>query len=256
MKSINYKIAFVIITVASVIVFSVIRILPYVVNQRGVSTSAQSNQMKKVLVEADIPDYELEMSQGEVDDLFGRIRRKVNAAALEIPNSLRPTQTDLSKISSAFAEFVISHRTNTRLEYINKFINEPPVELVNDDITKADVAWLRNTVWARHRDIDVDSIRVQPRFIRGLEIAGSEPKGVTYFRDLTNGKNLPIDGAGPYSAYEIFLSVVVPSIDGKVELELELGVALINDGPMGEWSAVSCEYIGVPMGIFVYTPRP
>ncbi|MBL4698658.1 MAG: hypothetical protein JKX70_07480 [Phycisphaerales bacterium] len=256
MKSINFKFALTIIAVVSVVVFSVMRVWPYVVNQRKSDINAQSKQIDRVLVGADIPDYELKMTQGEVDDLFDRIRRKVNAVALEIPNSTRPTQTDLSKISSAFADFVISHRTNTRTEYVKNYVTEPSSELVDDDIAKADLAWLRTTVWARHGNIDVDSIRVQPRFIRGREIAGSEPKGGTYFRDLANGKNLAMDGAGSYSAYEIFLSVVVPSFDGKVELELELGVTLINDGPRGGWSAVSCEYIGVPMGTFVYTPRP
>ena len=256
MKSINFKLVIAIATVLGIFAFSFVRVWPYVTNQRVSSAKVQSNRIERVIVSAVIPEHELETTQGAVDDLSDRIRRKVNAIALEIPNNTRPTRADSSLISSAYAEFVISHRTNTRTEYVKNYVTEPPSNLVDEDIAKADMAWRRSTVWARIGDIDVDSIRIQPRFIRGIEIAGSEPGGVTYFRDLANGKNLPIDGAGSYSAYEIFLSVVVPSFDGKVELELELGVTLINDGPRGEWSAVSCEYIGVPMGTFVYTPRP
>ena len=257
MKSIQIKFTLATIFLVSVVSFSIVRVWPYVVNKRSSGRSSQVEQLTKVVVNSVEPQYEIEMGAEEVIDLTDRIRRKVNASLLELPSNTRPSDGDSSAISLSFANFVTIHRAGSRLEYLENYPHErPPSALINDDTVYADQTWSHSTAWARHNDIDIDSIRVTPHFIRGQEIEYLGPKGTAYGRMLRTGKYLAIDGAGQFSAYKVYLKVTVPSYDGKELFDLELGIMMINDGPNDEWSPVSCEYLEVPMGTFIYTPRP
>lgn len=257
MKSINLKVVILLFTSAAIVAFTLVRVWPYVVHPRVSAQADQRAQVAKYVVKESVPSQETGMTDAEVDDLHDRIRRKVDAALSGLGGNVRPNNTEASRISVAYADYVVSHSAMSRTQYLENYPHdEPPDGLDANDPEQADKTWAHNTAWARNGDIDVDSIRVIPRYFRGTKIDDSGPRGVAYYRELSNGKQLAIDGAGSFSVYEVFLGVVVPSFDGKQELELELGVALINDGPQGEWSAVSCQYIGVPSGTFVYTPRP
>jgi len=257
MKSINFKVVILLFASAAVVAFALVRVWPYVAHPRGSAQADQRAQVAKYVVKESVPSHETGMTDAEVGNLYDRIRRKVDAAFSRLDGNVRPNNTEVSRISAAYADYVVSHRAMSRTQYLENYPHdEPPDGLGGDDPEQADKTWAHSTAWARNGGIDVDSIRVIPRYFRGTEVDDSGSRGVAYYRELSNGKQLAIDGPGGFSVYEVFLGVVVPSFDGKQELELELGVALINDGPQNEWSAVSCQYIGVPTGTFVYTPRP
>ncbi len=256
MKATHIKFVLAAVFMVGVGAIAVVRVMPYAVNHRSV-VSPRVKQITTIVLNGVAPQYEANMGVEEVADLVDGIHRKVNVSLKELPVGIRPSNREADRISSAFAGFVKIHRTGSRLEYLESYLHEvPPASLVNKDPVKADKSWLHSTAWARQGDVDIESIRVTPHFIRGQEIEYSGPVGNRAIRMLSQGLSLEDGKVGALSAYKIYLSVTVPSYDGKENFNLELGVMMLNDGLNGEWSPVSCEYLGVPMGTFVYTPWP
>lgn len=175
----------------------------------------------------------------------------------QLPTVQQPSDAEAASLASAYADRLLLHRTGTREEYLGRIWYKPNSLLVDDDVgDKANEYWLHNTAWARHGEIDIDSIQVIPRLIRGTWVNEETRMGGTiHHRNLADG-SIWTDATESYSVYEIVLNSTVPSFDGKEEFETQVSTAMINDGPERQWGAVAVTLIGIPTGKFAFTPRP
>ncbi|MBO6740914.1 MAG: hypothetical protein JJ916_13760 [Phycisphaerales bacterium] len=207
-------------------------------------------------VETRFEDYDDEELRGEAGTLERALRQRVQEELSELAPRQRPSETQAEAIASAFARFLVLRRTATREEYLERVVHTPSSGLTDENTQSAEQIWKYNSAWARHADIPVDSIRIEPVFVRGVPAGSFIPQGTRVTRQLGNGKALSPDTVSGHSVYKVLIDLTVPSVDASEEFDVTLGTLLINDGPRGKWSPIANEFIGVPQGKICFVPSP
>ncbi len=258
MKTSDLKLSLVLLLVGVLVVFAAWRVWPYVQNPREVKQAHVQKQLEKKIVKSVVPKYDADnLSEEDAIDLSNRLKRKIQSAMLALPDSEKINSTEVQRIAEAFSDFVLVNRFGDLNKFLSQYPHEPRSTLVQEDAKRAESAWLYSVAWARHGPIQVDTIQVVARYIRGVEKA--EPpyyKGLVQPRPLVGGGWLSVDGAKHFTAYEIRMNVLVPSLSGEEEYAVELGATVINDGAHGEWSVIETRYIGLEQGQYTTLPYP
>lgn len=256
MTRLKYRNALFAFFVLIVVAFSTYRVRPYLAGSEQGQSFAQAKQITKVVKDGKVPEYDIQMSPTDTEDLKSRIHRKVLAAFQLLAATEVPSKPEQEFFSKAFADYVVLNRTGTREEYLASYFFEHPNDLTMEDSNKADAYWIRRTAWARHSPINIESMRLIPRYINGSEINKSPVKGSSFGRTLADGSRNPSEGTSGYWAYEVVFDATVPSYDAREEFSVEIGIMLTNDGPRRAWSVSECRAGGVPDGKVVFSPRP
>lgn len=239
--------------VLGVIAVAALQLRRYFVNTR---TDPWASLIREMTVKTRFKDYDEGPLRSEADTLERALRNKVQQELNGLVPSQRPSDIQAEEIASAFARFLVLRRTATREEYIDEVAPDPSSGLTDEDTQSAEQVWKYNSAWARHAGIPVDSLRVEPVFVRGMPAGDFDPQGTRVLRRLNNGKMLSPDTVAGYTVYKIFIDMTVPSVDASEEFDITLGTMLINDGPRGEWSPIANEFIGVPQGKVCFIPSP
>ena len=256
MKRFEYRVALLASLVLIVIAFSAYRIRPYLSGSGHSPNATQAKEITRVVKDGKIPDYDIQMSSDDKENLSIRIRRKVSAAFQALPTTEIPSKHEQESFSKAIADYVVLNRSGTREEYLASYLFEYPNDLVMEDENKADAYWIRRTAWARHSPINIESMRLITRYVNGNAINKSPVKGSSFGRTLADGSRNPSEGTSGYWAYEVVFDATVPSYDAREEFSVEIGIMLTNDGPRRAWSVSECRAGGVPDGKVVFSPRP
>ncbi len=260
MPSVKQTIPF--LAVAVLIGFAVIRVAPFLKNSRSdsiVTLSSSGLALESIKIKTVVPEYNLELLKSQSVDLKNEIKQAVIESTRQSSSSQRLRPADIERFASAYASFVMISRTGSRhelIDYYNENMLVIPKQLKYEDEEKSDRIWLSSTAWARHANIQVGTIRVSPIAINGDKIAESGFKSGFMMRELRSGGLMRMNGPGKYSAFEVFLNCVVPSLDGKDEFSLVLILTMVNDGIENQWSVLESGFNGLPQGQFVQAPYP
>jgi len=260
-KNMNYKTILIVSGVVVAVGVAAVRVAPYVANSRESPRAVlpgSSVEIKSIILESNIPEYDTVALRNNIDTLRYPVVKSVKSALNQLPSSQRPSQADVDGVSTAFADYILLYRAGTREEFVLHYQQHGfgvPKSL-EETHKNADEAWTGSAVWAKHKPLQLETVKVMARFINGRPINSSNPTVSKRMRPLRTGGHLVIDGPQQYSVYEIQMDTIVPTIDGKKELQLKLVLGMINDGIEGEWSVLETGFEGLQPGEFVYSPYP
>lgn len=244
------------ITTLVVVVIAIVRVNAHfgVIGQNG--NNEQIDQIQKVVVRAEVPDHQVHDDPAEIERLRAKIVRRVKDSFGQLSHAFQVNASEVDRMSTAVAQYMLLHRYGTRKEYLEHYPLEPlPGDLTEDKGENAERAWAYRTEWARYDSLRVDTIKIRPFYIHGHKEYDRENVAAVS-RELSDGSSLLSSGAGDWSVYAVSIDVTIPSFDRTAELDTRFDVFFSNDAPNGAWSAVACQYVGVPAGVFVYIPRP
>ncbi len=250
------KIAIALLFVGAVVIFATVRVVGFVHNPRKKSAANSQSQ----IIETRTQNYDQNLLHEGLEDFVSALIERVRVSFGMLQVGQQPTAGDAQQIAEAFGEFVRLHRVGTReefLEYRNRRGLPTQVALQKEDIQSAERTWKSSSAWAKHTDIDTGSIEVIPRVVNGqINQTNVEELKFTRPREIRTGGWLSRGDTGGFSAYELRLPIVVPSVDAKEDLPIEMGFVFIDDGKNGEWSVVEVRTYRVPQGKYVFTPYP
>lgn len=255
MSKLSPGVVFASVAAVVLVVVAIARVYPHVRVVERTGDSGQVDRIEKVVVHADVPDLEVVSDSVEIEQLRAGITRRVRDAWGRLSDVHRLGGGEIDRLSDAMARYVLSHRYSTREEYLEHYPFDAPGDLADDKGENADRAWAYQTEWARYDSVRAETIDVRPFYIRGQRVSEREDVAAVS-RRLSDGTSLLSSGAGDWSVYVVSIDVSVPSFDRRVELDVRLDIFFANDAPDGEWSAVVCQYVGAPNGVFLYIPRP
>ncbi len=181
-KRFEYRVVLLASLVLIVIAFSAYRVRPYLKSSKHGPNTTQAKEITRVVKDGKVPDYDIQASSDDKENLSIRIRRKVSAAFQALPTKEIPSKHEQELFSKAIADYVVLSRLGTREEYLASYLFEHPNDLVMEDANKADAYWVRRSAWARHSSINIESMRLITRYINGNAINKSPVKGSAFGR--------------------------------------------------------------------------
>ena len=248
------KISLLIVLFSVMVVVAAVRVMPYINNPRKTKLIATTNT--HVVDQKYSKDTLLE----GIDTLKLQLADRVIDVLRNLPADQRPTKDQRIHIATSITDFVVLSRTASRTQWVEHYQNlglDPSAQMVKDDLAISDKIWSHSTPWARHAEIDPSEIRVEYLYKNFSKIQDL-PRvfGMYRARPFYSQKQDPNQNSRRFSAYEIFVPVIVPTIDAKDEYPLELGLIVLNDGPDGQWSVARTRFTGLPNGAICYVPYP
>jgi len=251
-QAIKISLLIVLLSVAAVV--AAVRVMPYINSPRKTKTS--TTVYARVIGQ----DYSEDKLREGADKLATGLNSRVTEVLHNLPADQRPTKDQRIQIAASITGFVVLSRTASRAQWVEHYQSlglDPPAQMVKEDLAISDKIWSHSTPWARHAEIDPSEIRVEPLY-RNYTTIQDLPQvfGMYRARPFYSQKNDPSQNSRRFSAYEIFIPVIVPTIDAKDEYPLELGLIVLNDGPDGQWSVARTRFTGLPNGAICYVPYP
>lgn len=247
------------IAVVCVFTLSAFRVAPYLSSGRKAPSEDRNKAVTRVISNVDIPEYnDMELSSG-IEALCEAVGRQVRRSLLDLRGEIRPRDMDATMIAEAFAAYYRVNRTATIKEAVESYRLRgvsPHYLLVQDDSTRVSNAWALSTAWARKSVIDTESIRVVPLYKHGEKIDSPMALGQPVeSRVLSSGGALSFDPHS-FSAYAIIVKTIVPALDGSMDVEVEIGIAVANDRPGGRWDVAETFWHQVPQDAYLMLPLP
>ncbi len=216
-------------------------------------------EMLRAAQNASVPHYQNELQDIEADVIRGRAIEAARASLLSLDQRFRPTVQEAEAIATVFADFFLLNRTGVADDAIRRYSQRRmplPRQLQNEDPEKRNISWAYSTAWARHRDIDWESVTTEAKYLRGNYV-GQPYAGATTSssRPLRVGGNI-WDIPHAHTAYDITLRASAPNIDQSSVVDLYVHVTVVNDRPGGGWDVIQASYSNMPPGKVVLPPFP
>lgn len=257
MKSEVIKVGLIAGGVVLILIISVSRVLPYLKNQRNPNDTIGQRQMAQVVTDLKTPQYNPDQLSAGIDELRERLIRKAQAALLALPPGDRPRADAASEIAAVFADFVVLNRAGDLEQATQSYASRGlplPDELARIP-DKAEELWQFATAWARHAQIDPESIRAGVYFLNGQRRRPGFSGAPISSRQLRSGTWIVQDGHDR-TAYDMIIRVTVPNLDGKSEHPVDIYIVIVNDRPGGGWDVVQTTWNGLPPGKLFIPPFP
>jgi len=205
------------------------------------------------------PEYDGPSPATDIEGLRGRAAEAVRASLLTLPHGERPSDRDATSIARVFADFLVLNRTGSPEHALESYRSrglEAPRQLRNPDPESRMRSWAYSTAWARHAEIELDTVETQLAYLRGQRIGLSPPGAViAASRPLRTGGEI-FNTEHSLTGYEVMITVVAPNIDRIGEVELVIRVTIVNDGIQGVWDVIQAACTRVPAGKVVLPPLP
>lgn len=243
----------------AVCVFAAVRVWPYVRGNPDPEDTPERRALIRTLKNGVLPEYDESELAGDVESIMERIRQKTYIELTRLPPGHRPSDQDARNIASVFSEFVGLNRSGSLEDAIERYRSrsiEPNPVLVQEDMDRARLAWAYSTTWARHKDINVDSIRVVSVFQSGRAVSDPRMNGAPISARQLRSGGFASTEPHRFSAFEATINAVVPNRDAISEHAVDICVLIINDLPGGGWDVVQTTWDGLPSGKFFSLPFP
>lgn len=253
------KLIVIVLAATATVAIAILRVQPYISSERE-SVSSQAKEIRGPLPDQFLaPEYDEQTLKHGLEEVLVSVREATEQRLRSLPPDTRPNQADLIRLAQACTKYVELNRTGTLQDLLDEYKRRgvtPRPELTQDDRERAERAWAYSTAWARHRTVNTDSIEIVPVFVYGKSVGSLwTGGGPIKSRKMPNGKFLHDDAFG-YSVYEMRVSAVVPSFDGKAEFPVVVSIMFINDGEHGDWSPIKTAYREIPDGQRMSIPYP
>jgi hypothetical protein len=257
----RYGSALLLATVLAVVILAIVRVRPYLTTSPRASAGPELEALRVVVARPAETVYDMEALRSDADDVRAALAAKARGALLALSPSQAPGTSDAAAIADCFADFVMLYRAGEPGDYVDWVTarGRTPVERLTAGPESAATFWRDRVGWARTAPLGAEQISARSFFRGGTLLQQGEPIPVTpsLGRPLRTGEHFSRDRPERnYTAYEVLLPVRVPQYDGAAIYDVQVGIAIVNDGLNGSWDTVMVTFYGVDRSTFIVLPIP
>jgi hypothetical protein len=253
------KVSGILMFVVLVTAIAILQVREYQRPEKTMDSLRTSVESQVVQLQGVQGDGELGLIQADDDELSTQIRNRIRLQLRGLPEAHRPIEREIDSLSNVVSEYFMFQREAALEDLLKRYEDrgiDPRPELVQADRERANKAWLKAAAWARTEEVRVDSIEMLTVFLRGRLVGQLRSSGGPInSRRMSTGQFLLEDSAG-FTVYEMRIKSTVQVRLGGSELDATVSVLFINDGPRGEWNAISSALLDLPTGTRILPPYP
>ena len=252
------KLVLVTAVVAGLVIFAAVRSWSYLAPKPKSDQDRERQTITRVIENTVPPDFNQEILNEGIDELQVSLRRAAENALRSLPQEQRPNDAAIVDIARLFAEYMRICRAGDFDDYEAWAESQGLVASIPTNITtdQRDAYWQETTRWARAKPMDPDSVTARALFVRGRAL---HDPFTSLFSTSGPTRTLRRTGTTVFqqhdrSALEIRVTAIAPSVDGKTEQAVGIGLVFANDGPNGEWHSIGVLSHDVPQSFVLFLP--
>lgn len=241
--------------VVPLMIFAIVRVRPYTQSRVDGRPAPEYIEKQSKSQSDESFRYDMEALRQGGPDLRKGLYEAASKSLRDLSDKQPLSQREIEQIVSDFAHYVTLARTGTHADYADWTKEAGRKQILPDNVSNADLYWDIRTIWARHEQLDPQSVQAKQIYLRGRS---TSPPGHSHFdksgpiRELPSGGYL-FNSDHDHSAFEVSIGVRVPSSVNDEVADARVGLIFVDDAGRS-WKPVLVVLHGVESSFRVALP--